>query len=406
LTAVSGRVADFQERDCDILGISTDSLETHERWLSLTPAQGGLGGLTFPLAADPEGAICRAYGVYLPRQHVALRGLFIIDPNGVVQFQVTHSLTVGRSVEEMLRVLDALQTGGVCAGDWQTGQAPLDPAQTLGPNRVVGQYRIDSVLGSGGFAVVFRATDLMLRRPVALKVIRQELARSAETVLTEARAAAALNHANIATLYSVDTSQGFPIIVMEYVEGEPLSKLLEHERVPLTRARALGKQIALGMAAAHAQLIVHGDLKPPNLMVTPTDQIKIMDFGLARKTRPVNLDETTELPRDGAGLTGTPAYMSPEQARGEVLTSASDVFSLGQVLFEMVTGRRAIHATNLLEALQGVQRVNGAALAQELPAPFDDIVRRALIVDPNLRTLRMADIADLLDGVHSSPSGS
>ena len=401
MTAVSGRVADFQERDCDLLGISTDSLETHERWLSLAPAQGGLGGLTFPLAADPEGAICRAYGVYLPRQHVALRGLFIIDPNGVVQFQVTHSLTVGRSVEEMLRVLDALQTGGVCPGDWQTGQAPLDPTQTLGPNRVVGQYRIDSVLGSGGFAVVFRATDLMLRRPVALKVIRQELARSAETVLTEARAAAALNHPNIATLYSVDTSQGFPIIVMEYVEGEPLSKLVEYERVPLARACALGKQIALGMAAAHEQLIVHGDLKPANLMVTPTDQIKIMDFGLARKTRPVNLDETAELPRGDAGLTGTPAYMSPEQARGEVLTSASDVFSLGQVLFEMVAGRRAIHATNLLEALQGVQRVDGAALAQELPAPFDDIVRRALIVDPNLRTLRMADIADMLDGVHS-----
>lgn len=390
-------MADFEERDCAVLGISTDSIETHERWLELGPAQGGLGGLNFPLAADPDGAASRAYGVYLARQHVALRGLFVVDPNGVVQFQVTHSLTIGRSVDEMLRVLDALQTGGVCPADWQPGQAAIDPTQTLGPNRVVGQYRIEALVGAGGFAVVFRAVDLTLERPVALKVIRQEQARSAEAVLAEARAAAALNHPNIAILYSVDASQGFPMIVMEYVEGEPLSKLLE--RGPLTpqRARALGKQIALGMAAAHAQRIVHGDLKPANLMVTPSDQIKIMDFGLARKTRPVNPNETVELPRADAGLSGTPAYMSPEQARGETLTPASDVFSLGQVLFEMVTGRRAIEATHLLEAIHGVQRVDGAALAQEVPAPFDEIVRQALILDPDQRTLPMSDIAALLN---------
>jgi eukaryotic-like serine/threonine-protein kinase len=397
LTAVSGRIAEFEERDCAVLGVSTDSIETHERWLTLGPAQGGLGGLNFPLAADPDGAASRAYGVYLQRQHVALRGLFMIDPNGVLQFQVTHSLTVGRGVEEILRVLDALQTGGVCPADWEPGQAPLDPTQTLGPNRVVGQYRIEGLIGSGGFAVVFRAVDLTLRRQVALKVIRQELVKSAETVLNEARAAAALNHPNIAILYSVDTSQGFPMIVMEYVEGEPLNKLLERGSLPPERARALGRQIALGMAAAHAQQIVHGDLKPANLMVTPDDQIKIMDFGLSHKARPTSPDETVELPRPDAGLSGTPAYMSPEQSRGEALTPASDVFSLGQVIFEMVTGRRAIDGTHLLQLLHEVQHVDGASLAAQVPAPFDSIVRQALIRDVDQRTLRMSDIAAMLE---------
>jgi serine/threonine protein kinase/peroxiredoxin len=397
LTAVSGRRDDFAQRECEVLGISTDPLATHEDWIGKPAAQGGLGGLNFPLAADEDGAVCQAYGVYVPRQHVALRGLFIIDPNGVLQYQVIHNLSLGRNTDEVLRVLDGLQVGGLCPADWQPHQPSFDPAHTLGPNRVVGQYRIEAVLGSGAFSVVFRAQDLTLERPVALKVIRQELARSADAVLAEARSAAALNHANIAIIYAVDTSPGFPMIVMEYVEGEPLSKLLEAGPLAPPRVGRLARQIALGTAAAHAHNIVHGDLKPANVMVTSTDLIKIMDFGLARKYRPALSDETLDAPQSPLGVSGTPSYMSPEQSRGEPLTPSSDVFSFGLVLFEMLTGRRAIDGAHLLEVLHRIERIDSAALAEQVPPPFADIVRRALAPVPEQRTLRMDAIAALLE---------
>src|SRR6516165_2618433 len=157
LTAVSGRIAEFRERGCDVLGVSTDSVETHERWLTTRPTDGGLGPLSFPLAAEPDGTVCRAYGVYLERQQVAMRGLFLIDPNGVLQYQVVHSLSVGRDTDEVLRVLEGLQTGGVCPGGRRRGDPVLDPSRELGPNRVVGPYRIEEELGGGSFGTVFRA---------------------------------------------------------------------------------------------------------------------------------------------------------------------------------------------------------------------------------------------------------
>jgi alkyl hydroperoxide reductase subunit AhpC/predicted Ser/Thr protein kinase len=395
LTAISNRIDELIQRDCAVLGVSTDSIEVHEQWIGNTPAQGGLGGLNFPLASDEDGAVGQAYGVYVPKQHLALRGLFMIDPNGILQYQAVHNLSVGRSSEEILRVLDALQQGGLCPAEWKSGQPALDPAQTLGPNRVVGQYRIEAMLGSGGFASVYRAKDLTLQRMVALKVIRQELAKSAEAALNEARAAAALNHPNICIVYAVDSSQGFPMIVMEFVEGQPLSKLLERGRLPLDRVKRLGREVALGMAAAHAQGIVHGDLKPANLMVSETDQLKIMDFGLARRYQPVVGAETVDnvVPE---GLSGTPTYMAPEQARGEALTPATDVFSLGLLLYEMVLGKPAVDGTHLLQVLHRIQEIDAQALAGRTPEPLDRLLRVALQRDATARTLTMTQIAETL----------
>ena len=381
-----------------MLGVSTDSVATHERWIDTSPDQGGLGGLNFPLAADEDGAACRAYGVYLERQHVALRGLFLIDPNGVLQYQVVHSLSVGRNTEEVLRVLEGLQMGGLCPGERQRGEPPLDLSRELGPNRVLGPYQIEAELGGGSFGTVFRARDLTLDREVALKVLRPGSPIPAAALLAEARAAAALNHPNVCAIHAVDSSLGAPMIVMEYVAGRPLSGFLMTGPLARQQAAGLCRQVALGMAAAHAQGVVHGDLKPANILVTPDGTVKIVDFGMARRSTSSAQGEKTVLwdPGPAGGISGTPAYMAPEQARGEPATSASDVFSLGVMLYELVTGRRARSEGNLLELLY---RIEGEDLTRHLagtPEPFADVLRQALAVAPAQRRITMTQIAERL----------
>lgn len=151
-------------------------------------------------------------------------------------------------------------------------------------------------------------------------------------MLTEARTAAGLNHPNVCIVYAVDTGEVAPMIIMEYVDGQALSAVLEKGPLTPPRAVGIGRQIALGMTAAHAQGIVHGDLKPANILVTTTDTVKITDFGLARRIRPpLSPNETADWrPQERGGISGTPSYMAPEQARGEVATLPSDVFALAQ----------------------------------------------------------------------------
>jgi serine/threonine protein kinase len=381
-----------------VLGVSTDPVATHERWLATPPAEGGLGELNFPLAGDEDGAACRAYGVYLERQHAALRGLFLIDPNGVLQYQVVHALTVGRSAEEVLRVLDGLQTGGLCPAERRPGESPLDAARELGSNRVIGPYRIEAELGGGSFGTVFRARDLTLDREVALKVLRPGSPVPAAALLAEARAAAALSHPNVCAIHAVDSSQGAPMIVMEYVPGRPLSQI--HGEGPLARERAaaLGRQVALGMAAAHDGGVVHGDLKPSNILVTPAGVVKVVDFGMARRATPPPPGGETAIWNPGAdgGISGTPAYMAPEQARGEPATPASDVFSLGVILYELVTGRRARAEGNLLELLHRIDREDLTRELAGTPEPFAEVLRLALAAAPAGRRITMARIAELL----------
>lgn len=397
LTSVSVKLDEFQQHDCDILGISTDSLETHEQWIKTPRSQGGLGGLRFPLASDADGAACSAYGVYLPRQHVALRGLFIIDPNGVLQYQVVQNLSVGRRTDELIRVLDALQTGGLCPEGWSQGQPTIDIAKSIGPGMILGNYRIEARLGGGSFGSVYRATDTVLERPAALKLLHVEKKNRFSDLLAEARAAAALNHANICTIYAVDTSDGVPLIAMEYLEGTPLDKLLERGPLPIDAARSIGRQIASGLHAAHNRGIVHGDLKPANVMVLGDGTVKVLDFGLARRVAPHDAQSTIDWqPGESGGISGTPSYMSPEHARGEPLAPASDVFAMGLVLYEILSGRRAINAGNILAALQRLELLDGQRLAANLPAPFADLVSRAVVHDKSRRQLTMSQIEQSL----------
>jgi serine/threonine protein kinase/peroxiredoxin len=398
LTAFSGRIAEFRERQCDVLGVSTDPVETHERWLAAPPWEGGIGGLSFPLASDTDGAVCRAYGVYVARQHLALRGLFIIDPNGVLQYQVVHSLSVGRGTEEVLRVLEGLQMGGLCPGERQRGEPGLDVGGELGPGRVLGPYRIEAALGGGAFGTVFRAHDATLDRTVALKVLRPGSPVPPGALLAEARTAAAVVHPNVCTIHAVDASLGAPMIVMEYVDGRPLARLIDEHSLSREAAAALARQVALGMAAAHAQGVVHGDLKPGNILVTADGTAKVMDFGMARRSRPGGSAEDTILwdPTPSGGISGTPAYMAPEQARGLPATPASDVFSLGLILYEMVTGRRARAGDNVLDVLRCIDREHPAQYATLAPEPFAGILRLALAADPAGRQISMAQVADRL----------
>jgi alkyl hydroperoxide reductase subunit AhpC len=400
LTALSARMEEFDRRGCDLLGVSTDNIESHERWISTPTAQGGLGSLQFPLASDESGAASRSYGVYLEQQHVALRGLFIIDPNGVLQYQAVHNLSVGRRSDEVLRVLAALETGGMCAENWCTECATIDPTSALTPGAMLSHFRIESKVGEGSFASVFRARDTLLDRTVALKVFRASGPGSLSTplaALEEARAAAALNHPNVCAIYAADNSEGVPFIAMEYVAGGTLSAAVQSGPIRGADAARYARHVAMGMAAAHSQGIVHGDLKPANILLTDEGVAKVTDFGLSRMASPRGQsDETTDWQAQFGKVAGTPSYMSPEQSRGAPPAPASDVFSLGATLYEMLTGQKAFTGGNVLEVLNLIDQVEPDRLASEVNEPFATVLRMALVKDPGDRRLTMAQIAGML----------
>ena len=208
LTALSERHGDFQSRQCELLGVSVDSTTFHQEWLAKPIREGGLGPLHFPLASDPKGEAARAYGVWVEEKQVATRGLFIIDPDGVLQYLVVQSLNVGRQPEEVIRVLDALQSGGLCPAAWTTADGTIDLEHALAPGKILGHYRIRQTLGNGAYGTVFSAWDMLLERDVALKILRRDMIDSRDSILTEARAAARLNHPNICAVYAVEEEAG------------------------------------------------------------------------------------------------------------------------------------------------------------------------------------------------------
>ena len=398
---MSGRAAEFQDRGCDVLGISTDDIETHVRWLTSSPQDGGLGAISFPLAADPDGAACSRYGVYVERQRVALRGLFMIDPNGVLQYQVVHSLSVGRSTDEVLRVLDALQSGGLCPGEREAGGPTIDVVSNLHPGRVLGPYKIEAELGGGSFGTVFRARDTLLDRTVALKILRGDSSETTDALLNEARAAAALNHPNVCAVHTIDTSNGAAMIVMEFVEGRTLADIINDGPLPNDRAVEFGRQMAAGMASAHDAGVIHGDLKPGNVVVTADGTAKIMDFGLSRRMMPTNVEEET-LPRShgktSSGLSGTLGYFAPELARGDTPTAASDTFALGLVIYEMLSGERAITGSNVLEALRHIEEFDPSSFIAKMPSPLQAALGKTLARSPDERPT-MSELADAMTGM-------
>jgi len=384
LSAMSARLGELAALGADVLAVSTDSLESHERWIATPRAQGGLGPVSFPLASDLQGAVTRAYAVCLAPPCIALRGLFIIDPNSIVQYQVVHNLNVGRRTDEILRVITALQAGGLCAENWLPGGDTIETGQLLA-GTMVSHYRIERKLGDGGSATVYQAYDTVLERKVALKILKG-LAWSS-SVLAEARAAAALSHPNVCTVFAVDDSEATVAIVMEYLVGQPLSRLVAEAPAPAPHAPALGRQIAAGLSAAHAAGVVHGDLKPANIFVTDEGVVKILDFGVARRLRVASSREgTVSLDSDAWGIVvGTPAYMSPEQAEGAPASAPGDIFAFGLTLYELLTGRQAFEGSNLLQVLAQVRMADVETLARAVPERYASLLRLMLCRDPNER---------------------
>ncbi len=411
LTALSARHAEFADRGCRVVAVSVDPIEIHEEWIEAPPESGGVGPLRFPLASDVDGAVARAYGVYVEDRRVATRGAFLVDPDGAIQYQLVHALGVGRSVDELLRVLDALQSGQLCPVSWTLGDGTIDPSLELHDGRILGRYRIVRELGVGGLGQVFEALDLWLQRRVAIKVLRPGHQADLDFVLSEARAAAALNHPNVCAVYDVAREEGLPVLSMELLTGETLSQRLMRGPMEPAEVLAVARQLADGLAASHAAGVVHGDLKPGNVMVGGDGVVKVLDFGIARRLLPPGLDGTVEAAEsppesdDDDGMvrvTGTLSYLSPERLDGRPAGLPSDVFSFGLLLWEMLLHERALLGDNFALLIFQLRNLDPGKKCAELPAAFRPLVEACLAPDPAGRP-RMAEVVEQLAALVSPP---
>ena len=265
-------------------------------------------------------------------------------------------------------------------------------------NLIAGKYRIIEEVGAGGMGIVYKAEDLKLKRCVALKFLPPHLMDSPELrerFLIEAQAAAALSHPNICVIHEVGEAEDRPYIAMEFVEGETLRDRVKKGPIKPEEALAAAIQIAGGLAEAHHKGIIHRDIKSANIMITEKGQAKVMDFGLAK------LHGGSSLTKSRTTL-GTVAYMSPEQARGEDLDARTDLWSLGVVLYEMLTGRlpfKGDHDQTVIHAILHREPTPPSKIQTGLPSDLDDIVRRALAKNATERYQTMEDFREDLAAV-------
>jgi len=263
---------------------------------------------------------------------------------------------------------------------------------------IADKYRIIQKIGEGGMGIVYEAKDSRLDRMVALKFLAADLTRDQEAkhrFAQEAKATAAINHPHITTIYEIDEYQGKTFIAMEFIQGQSLKKRLEDGPLAIDEAKELARQVAEGLKEAHDKGIVHRDIKPANLMLTAKGEAKITDFGLAKLSGGRDLTKAST-------IMGTAAYMSPEQARGQEVDHRTDIWSLGCVLYEMLSGERPFKSTHdqaLLYAVLNEEPAPLSALGPAIPAGIAQVVHKALIKD---RDYRYQDIEDLIQDLKTA----
>jgi Tol biopolymer transport system component/serine/threonine protein kinase len=290
----------------------------------------------------------------------------------------------------------------------------------LAPRAELGPYVIEAPLGSGGMGEVYRGRHSRLKRKVAIKVLPASFVGDPDRIARferEARAASALNHANIVHIYDIADADGVPFIAMEYVVGKTLAELIGDKRLRLNETLKYAAQMAAALAAAHSAGIIHRDLKPSNIMVTENGLVKVLDFGLAKMTEittggfgeAVSTKTLEDSGTEQGTIFGTTAYMSPEQAEGKKVDARSDIFSFGSVLYEMVTGQRAFRGDSKLSTLLAILKDDPrpvSSLTPDVPRDLERIISRCLRKDPERRFQHMDDLkVALLELKEESDSG-
>ncbi|MGD0758094.1 MAG: protein kinase [Candidatus Sulfotelmatobacter sp.] len=280
----------------------------------------------------------------------------------------------------------------------------------------LGPYEILSPLGAGGMGEVYRARDARLNRDVAIKILPASFSADAERLqrfALECRAAAALNHPNILSIFDIGEDRGAPYVVSELLEGETLRDRLRVGPVSSRKAIDYARQIASGLAAAHEKGIVHRDLKPENLFITNDGRAKILDFGLAKLTRP-EADASGDAPTqqvatDAGTVMGTVGYMAPEQVRGKAADARADIFAFGAILYEMLSGKRAFHGDSAVDTMSAILKEDPPDLAEtnrNVSPALERVVRHCLEKNPAERFQSARDVAFNLEALTDVSSSS
>ena len=283
-------------------------------------------------------------------------------------------------------------------------------AMPLSPDTQLGPYRIVEAIGAGGMGEVYRARDTRLERDVAVKILPAHLAEDEDGLARferETKAVAALSHPNILAIYDVGRHEGVPFAVMELLEGETLRERLDKGSLPVSKALELALGTSRGLAAAHAKGIIHRDVKPDNLFMTTDGRLKILDFGLARTTTGLESASddsavTSARPTDAGTILGTIGYMSSEQVRGKTSDERCDIFSLGAVLYEMLTSRRAFKGETTADTMSAILTQDPSEIRSgrsHIPPQLARIVRRSLEKNPEERFQSARDLGFALEAV-------
>jgi serine/threonine protein kinase/Tfp pilus assembly protein PilF len=319
--------------------------------------------------------------------------------HNVPETSLDHALTL-HLVESSNDVLDAhhlFMIPGGSMSERRAGSALERPVySSVFMTKQISHYDLGEKLGTGGMGVVYQATDRRLGRPVALKFLSDSLGDDElirRRFMQEARAASSLDHPNICTIFEIDEAgDGEMFIAMAFYPGETLNRIIARGPLPTEKALTIATQVARGLAAAHDELIIHRDIKPGNIMVTDKDTVKILDFGLAKLAR------HSGLTRPDSTL-GTPGYMSPEQIRSDNVDHRTDIWALGVVLFEMLTGRlpfKGERTESLIHSILSDEPARVTSLRTGLPPRIDKVLQKALSKDPRRRYEKMSElIADL-----------